>query len=162
MLQRHGDSYYIDCDSEPEVPKMYRNDFRVKAQKSCGAIGFNPSQLTIRRVRPRFYWVRAQYATGESMLRSTLGQRAITAHVHSFYMRHPELVPEEYRGLIIHSPGTLFEGYKSTLHVLGFYFVGGEIREDMFLVSGEITPTDWAEYQVIGIHPHMTPVRKNW
>jgi hypothetical protein len=162
MLMRHVAKVDLDLSSEPLVPITYRGDVTPLAKRSLGSITFEPRKLRIGRIRRRPHVPVEEGISGDCMLASAIGTRPIDAHAHAYYVANPDLVPKECRGYIVHSPGTLFVGYKGTIHVLGFYFVNGVIREDLFLVSGEITDVQWEDYQVIGIHGAMELFQKPW
>lgn len=145
----------LDLTRPPQLPRQYRNDLRLLRNVTLGKIVFNPSKLRIRRVRSPAYWTGARYASGDQLLSVARGKRTICAHMHNFYVRYPEKVPHEVRGYVVHSPATLWEGHRGAIYVLGFYFVDSKIREDVFLVTGEVAETALEHYQVIGLHSAM-------
>jgi hypothetical protein len=162
MLMKHAKFMDLDCSAPPPVPHKYRNDVVPLNHVPRGVIRFDPSCLRVKKIRPREHLRVEREVSGDCMITSAIGSRAITAHMHAFYMENPDCVPGRCRGYIVHSPGTLFLGYKSTVYVLGFYFVDSRIREDLFLVTGEITDVSWEDYQVIGRHRAMSPLQKPW
>lgn len=146
----------IATDAVPPAPEKYP-DWTVYKHERAGSFEFNPLALQkfVTKVQKRG----DMHIHGAYILKRLINANVpvINAHIHEYYLRHPWHVPEELRGSIVYSWGTIYSdgGGKGFRYVRCFYFVGGEIREDAKLIDG----WDWRPYDVAGMIPGLPPLR---
>ncbi len=95
--------HVIDCDVDPFVPEGWT----VESHKKSGLFKWDASKIELYLSKNQ---QRSKYIQGNK-LREELAQKpTLNANVLDYLLKHPELIPEEWKGKAIFFWGTIYRG----------------------------------------------------
>lgn len=111
--------HIVDCDADPFVP----GGWKVEKHKKCG-------QLNLSEVTPALYLSKDQQngkvIEGNKIRKELATKVVLNANVLDYYLAHPELIPEEWKGKVVFFWNTIYRRSDGNLCVRYLCRRGGQ------------------------------------
>lgn len=111
--------YIIDCDANPFLPQGWHG---VEEHKKGGQLKLDVSKIKLH-LSPN--QVNGKVIEGNKLRKELASEPVLNANVLDYFLAHPELIPEEWKGNYIFFWGTIYRNSFGDLYVRCLYWDGG-------------------------------------
>ena len=111
--------HIIDCDAEPFCPKGWK----VEEHRKGGQLEWDHSKAMLH-LSPN--QMDGKYIEGNKLRKELANMPVMNANVLDWYLAHPELIPDEWKGKVIFFWGTIYRLSDGLLYVRYLFWGDGE------------------------------------
>lgn len=111
-------THAIDCDANPFVP----DDWKVKKHLKGGQLRWNPDEVSLYLCDEQ----RGGTIEGNKLRKKLKGKPVLNACVLDYLLKHPDLIPDEWKGKAVFFWGTIYRDSGGDLYVRYLYWHGGK------------------------------------
>lgn len=115
----------IDLDASPYLP----NGWSAEEHKKGGFLKWDPTKVRLHFSENQ---QGGKYVEGNKLRKELETQPVYNANLLDFYLAHPELIPEEWKGKSVFFWGTIYRLSDGRLYVRYLYFLGGQWGWDYY------------------------------
>lgn len=132
--------HIIDCDAEPFLPEILPERWEVESHKKGGSLEWNPTKVRLH-LSPSQQG--GKCIKGNRLRKELENEPVLNANVLDFLIKHPELIPEEWKDKCVFFWGTIYRNSGGLLYVRFLDWDGGRWYWSYGCLGG-----DWS-----GIYP---------
>ena len=111
--------HLIDCDATPFCPEGWS----VESHWQSGQLEWNPIKVQLYLSNKQ---VGSKVIEGNKLRKELAGKNVLNANVLDYLLKHPELIPDEYKGKAVFFWGTIYRNADGGLFVRYLYWVGSQ------------------------------------
>jgi len=93
----------------------------VESHTKGGQFNFDPVRVTLHLDEGQ---LDGKYIEGNKLRKKIVGKSPYNANLLDFYLAHPELIPESWKGKLVYFWGTIYRGADGFLYVRYLYWNG--------------------------------------
>jgi len=107
--------HIIDCSAQPFIPKNWsiKEKDQLSNRITAKDFEFNPQNLLLYLSKKQQQGI----IEGNKLKKELKNQKVLPANVLDYLLRHPEIIPEEWKGKIIFFWGTIYCNFNCNLFV---------------------------------------------
>jgi len=115
--------HVIDCDADPFLPEGWK----VESHKKGGQLEWDPTKVRLHLSSSQ---QNGKSIEGNELRKELENESVLNANVLDFLLKHPELIPEEWKGKYVFFWGTVYRRSDGDLYVRCLYRSDGRWRWD--------------------------------
>lgn len=109
--------HLIDCDADPFIP----DGWTIEEHKKGGMFKFNPNAISLYLSKKQ---TKGSSIEGHKLRKELADKPILNANVLDWLLKHPELIPEEWKGKYVFFWGTIYRSSRGSLYVRGLNWDG--------------------------------------
>lgn len=117
--------HLIDCDALPYCP----DSWEVVEHRKHGQLQWDPTRIRLHLSKKQ---TDGKVIEGNKLRKELDGLPVMNANVLDYLLKHPELIPDEYKGKAVFFWGTIYRGSDGDLYVRCLCWYGGEWDWDCY------------------------------
>ena len=102
--------HVVDCDADPFLPEGWK----VESHKKGGSFEWNPAKVKLHLAPSQ---QNGKCVQGHKLREELANEPVLNANVLDFFLKHPELIPEEWKGSYVYFWGTVCRNSDGALYV---------------------------------------------
>lgn len=110
--------HVIDCDADP----FLHDGWKVEEHKKGGQLEWDPSKVSLHLSKNQ---MDGKTIEGNKLRKELAKMPVMNANVLDWYLAHPELIPDEWKGKAVFFWGTIYRSSGGDLCVRYLYWDGG-------------------------------------
>ena len=128
--------YLVDFDAKPFIPNGWTilPDSEQLAKRVCGQWKFDPTKVELYLNEGQ---KNGKSIEGNDLRKKLANQPVMNANLLDFYLAHPKLIPESWKGQYVFFWGTIYRSADGNLCVRYLYWNGGRWYWDCYWLEND-------------------------